>query len=491
MTLSAWALLLTGAGLGLVWSGCAREPGELPPDMRTPVNLDDLTGGHCIKSCEPDYGSEPVDCYAAEYAYEFFPGGTSGGAEVSWPVWDFEATASSDGPIAKSMYSYSDKTTTNLNPTGFEPPTSPIERCGAETHALHLRGGPFHEWGGGVGRRLDESVIETNLNPGFASNAAIAFARANAGAGVLSGCVVPPHRTAEECTGVMPSPSPDPATCAALPPINPLVPGNARWCPKPETCIDCAQGRARTDGLINPLNHTSYYAAQVDLTDWDGISFWARRGPDSNRVLRVALGDKNTDDDMSFLMSQGGQQPRCGRAKECGCDDQERRCTENPEFKGDWRCWNADYDPPLEEISEELVKCGASACDAEYDAFPGQGDFSFSTSNSPFKGFEGTNSCAYYTFPNETNGLFCYDTENGPPPVYASDKCGDPWIYPVDVNPDWTFYAIPFTDLHQDGYAKEFGALDLTAVTMVRFLWGAGWIDFWIDDVRFYRRRPE
>jgi len=80
MKLSAWALLLTGAGLGLVWSGCAREPGELPPDMRTPVNLDDLTGGHCIKSCEPDYGSEPVDCYAAEYAYEFFPGGTSGGA---------------------------------------------------------------------------------------------------------------------------------------------------------------------------------------------------------------------------------------------------------------------------------------------------------------------------------------------------------------------------------------------------------------------------
>jgi hypothetical protein len=516
MKLSAWALLLTGAGLGLLWSGCAREPGELPPDMRNPVNLDDLTNGKCIKSCEPDYGSEPVDCHAAEYAYEFFPGGPPGGVEVSWPVWDFEAVPNGDGtPIAKEMYAYSDKTTTNLvtsntcfvqtgdpaacDPNQYQPPTSPIERCGVQTHALHLRGGPFHEWGGGVGRRLYESGTTDN-GDGFANNAAIAFAAANPGAGFSSGCALPSHRTAEDCAEVMPSSSPDPETCAALPPINPPLAGNAPWCPKPETCIDCAQGRPRSDDAgVENLNYTAYYTSQVDLREWDGISFWARRGPDSNRVLRVALGDKNTDDDMSFLMSQGGQQPRCGRAKECGCKDRERACHENPDLPGDFWCWSEKYDPPIQEISamgsgaEDIgyVRCGASACNDEYEAYPGVGDFTFSTSEQPLRGYKSTNTCAYYTFANETNGYYCYDVENGPPPVYGSDKCGDPWAFPVTVNPDWTFYAIPFTDLHQDGYAKEFGAIDLTAVTMVRFLWGAGWIDFWIDDVRFYRRRPE
>src|SRR6185369_645262 len=88
MKLSAWALVL--AGSGLVWSGCERVAGTLPPNMNVPVNERDLEGGHCINTCQPDYGSEPVRCEEAERGLEFFPGGPTGGVAVSEPVWDFE-----------------------------------------------------------------------------------------------------------------------------------------------------------------------------------------------------------------------------------------------------------------------------------------------------------------------------------------------------------------------------------------------------------------
>jgi hypothetical protein len=58
----------------------------------------------------------------------------------------------------------------------------------------------------------------------------------------------------------------------------------------------------------------------------------------------------------------------------------------------------------------------------------------------------------------------------------------------VHVGTEWKFYAVPFTDLQQQGFAKESRALDLHSVSVVRFLWDRGWVDYWLDDVRFYRR---
>jgi len=43
----------------------------------------------------------------------------------------------------------------------------------------------------------------------------------------------------------------------------------------------------------------------------------------------------------------------------------------------------------------------------------------------------------------------------------------------------------------QPGWAKRSAKLDLTAISVVRFTWDGGWIDFWIDEVRFYRRKPQ
>ena len=43
-------------------------------------------------------------------------------------------------------------------------------------------------------------------------------------------------------------------------------------------------------------------SAMIDISGWEGISFWARRGPDSQAGFRVLVGDKYTDDDIAYLM---------------------------------------------------------------------------------------------------------------------------------------------------------------------------------------------
>jgi hypothetical protein len=427
--------------------GCAREPGE--PEFPTPWNADDLAGGQCIQTCQPDFGSSPVDCAREEAGLEFFPA----------PVWDFETAEVRMDRIpgslkALQLYTYTDNTSDFLvshdcsrmvpdaycDPNGYEPNTYPAERCGP-THVLRVRGGPFREWGGGMGRRL----------AGHAADAADLLDGIDNGTPTCSGDDAP------------------------------------AFCPEAEPSIDEAPGRPLPSGPPQPLSRLNYYEMIVDLREWEGISFWARRGPDSQPGIRVALGDRNTDDDTSFLMSEGGLTPRCHRTKECGCRNH-RPCTR-------WNlasvCWDPTRDPEPVQFPDGTINyplCGNYACDEEYPAF-GRDDLIFTTPDQDDPNYAGTNTCAPYTFANDITRESCYDPVSGPLPPESTERCGDPWMAPVRLNTDWTFYRIPFTELRQEGYGKEFPALDLAGVTMVRFTWTVGWIDYWIDDVRFYRHK--
>ena len=125
------------------------------------------------------------DCDNAEDGLEFLP----------LPIWDMGTISDSTGKqrnIATAMYFYDDKTapfrvpgkiwepTTEIAFSGMpplpvngdfvgEPPPGAVGRCGeplpdpedsTQNHspdihyALHLAGGPFLEWGGGMGRML-------------------------------------------------------------------------------------------------------------------------------------------------------------------------------------------------------------------------------------------------------------------------------------------------------------------------------------------------
>jgi hypothetical protein len=41
----------------------------------------------------------------------------------------------------------------------------------------------------------------------------------------------------------------------------------------------------------------------------------------------------------------------------------------------------------------------------------------------------------------------------------------------------------------QQGWAKRWQFFDTSSVSTVRLTWDAGWIDYWIDNLRFYRVR--
>ena len=68
-------------------------------------------------------------------------------------------------------------------------------------------------------------------------------------------------------------------------------------------------------------NVTDYRTVLKDVSDYEGISFWARRGPDSQVGFRVLVGDKYTDDDIAYLnYKQRPLMPRfCERVRECAC----------------------------------------------------------------------------------------------------------------------------------------------------------------------------
>jgi hypothetical protein len=436
--------------------GCSRVPGEPDPDP-APWNADDIALGRCVQTCMPDWGPRPItmeECARVEEGLEFFP----------VPVWDWETA---NGEV--NAYSYQDGTTEFLStntPTctvedhanyssegnncqaSYAPTPAPVDRCGS-TQALHVRGGPFREWGGGLGKRLDGV--------------------ADAAAGIT--CPKPPPAT------------PDPTLPAVCPELDPEVADvEGKVIPATDT---------QPEGLF-AFPTTQYYQMMVDLREWDGIAFWARRGPDSQPGFRIALGDRNTDDDVSMLATAGGvTNPRCRRAKECDCRNH-RPCTQAPD--GQYYCWDprldADYRDQKHPWNHEAYRCNFTQCNYRYAAYENVPDWPFltpETSSSTYRP-AATASCNTYTFKNDITRDYCFD-KDGPFPPEGSDRCGDPWFAPVRLSTDWEFFRVPFSELRQEGYGKEFPAIDLSAVTMVRFTWAQGWVDYWIDDVRFYRKR--
>jgi hypothetical protein len=397
-------------------------------------------------TCRPDVLPPLVNCAAAEQGVEF----------MNPAVFDFSANAS-------SLYSYSDGTSEFLQPNGYEPPLfTGSTRCGIDSNGdgvleadqtkageLHLWGGPFREWGGGMGRSMQ----------GYAAAAG----------------------------------------CASVGTGAPMDDGNGP-CPPIDERIEAVP----TAGAGDPgaQLRSDAYQRLVDVRDWDGISFWARLGPGSDPGFRVSLGDRQLDDDISFLEAEAlklggvGPGPMCGRVLECGCRNH-RPCTADPGGLGSF-CWDpARNDPAPSQVLATLPgavvdefpynfpyeMCGATQCDEPYDAFT-RADPIFATSAQ-----QGTASCQPYTFDNDFTADYCYDAADplGLAVAPAYERCGDVWARPIGLTEQWQFFKVPFTELRQEGWGKEFQYLDLSKIALVRFTWAVGWIDFWVDDVRFYR----
>ncbi|HEY4102318.1 MAG TPA: hypothetical protein VGM44_00440, partial [Polyangiaceae bacterium] len=67
------------------------------------------------------------------------------------------------------------------------------------------------------------------------------------------------------------------------------------------------------------------------------------------------------------------------------------------------------------------------------------------------------------------------------------ERCGDGFTDYVQLSEDWQFYTIPFTEMRQGGYGKVAPFRDLTSAYSITLQWGAGNVDFFFDNISFYR----
>jgi len=461
--MAAWLCLVTAcSGLG----NTGKENGAPPPELVAAVPwangavplhdaegvlIPDEPGYPPIGANTPDPGSRPFDCSGLsqiemppfpELVQTFEPdGGDTAGIAEWWSSNDDETKGAFRTPGDAKWY--------GLPPSFDERFGLPAERvagapsCDGQPNdwVLHFRGGRFNYYGAAAERPLQAIEIKK----------------------------YPDNQGPERCPGGT-------DVCPAL--------------PEPGATIDGAGlPIVNADGTeFEPHRHLYW-----DVSLYDGVSFWARRGPDGQPGMLFALQDKHTSDALNRV-----HQKFCRRIKACRPVCQNGMpCTLNPESDipnvqdgprvhrcfdpavgvpmviGDERC-NVDgakrcIEPALRE--ELYPRCGPSAC-AALSYYP----------DPDFDGLE----CKPYEFTGSQAGHYCYGDVRPPP---DEERCGDAWVAPVRLSTDWKLYVIPFTEFRQVGFAKRAPFLDLHSIYSIALQFPVGFADVYVDNVSFYRRR--
>ena len=249
-------------------------------------------------------------------------------------------------------------------------------------------------------------------------------------------------------------------------------------------------GRSRMPNLPPsaefPESETDSLGGAYDLSGWEGIAIWVRRGPNGQSGLRVGLTERNSAEDLNTSISVNGEvmfperEGRyCQRYRLCGCPP-ETPCTK--QANGTSICWDPkNGEPPaLDDNFHTIVRlqCGDARCDeANTSLGLGIADAKF-----------GGRTCnEAYTSDGLTN-QYCYDPATDPTPPAKRERCGNPFSRPITVGLDWQLIRVPFTELRQADEAHVAGELDLKSVKQLVFTHTTGWIDFWVANIGFYRR---
>jgi hypothetical protein len=212
-------------------------------------------------------------------------------------------------------------------------------------------------------------------------------------------------------------------------------------------CMDC------------PVSVSDFPGHTRDLSQWEGFSFWARRGPDGQAGIRIGIGDQSTDDDLSFLsyVNDPSKPRRCERNKECGCRSGPCTPYAHPDspLAPIFYCWDPAIDPVPAFIpgtnDTQYDLCGQSACNAGYDAF----EQPFNISPNVDANFCDANpalcescaadsdctgdpqffgkSCTRFDFRGSISGDYCFDPGVDPNPYEGTDLCGDLWVKAVNL----------------------------------------------------------
>ena len=345
---------------------------------------------------------------------------TETGIAAGWSAYDDLTPLSFHAPGDASWYPGLDKTFRAI--WGMPAEKLPGPSCDGTPNdwVMHFRGGLFRKWGGGVSHAFTDPLAR--------------------------------YRTD--------------ATDTCKPGVD--------FCPPP---VAAAGAVFDTAGL--PLEAASKQPYQqshdfFDASAYDGIAFWARRGPEGFDRSLVILTDKFTS---SRLAREN--QKYCRRVREC-----HTRCASGVPCSLDansqvYRCFDPSVGLPTNiaiESQLELMypRCGASACTSPSTYLDPDFD---------------PKACRPYTFPAaDESGEYCW-SEGDPPPPSRDDRCQDGWQTSVDLTLDWKFYALPFSRFGQVGFGKRAPYMDLKSLDTIAFGAVMGWSDVYFDNVTLYRRK--
>jgi hypothetical protein len=253
-------------------------------------------------------------------------------------------------------------------------------------------------------------------------------------------------------------------------------------CPGPDFCPPAPAPGATTDSAGLPLkaaNGDDYRQSHgfIDASSYEGVAFWARRGPEGQDHTFVILTDKFTSGRLARE-----NQTFCRRVRECHtrCANQQPCTPEDPNAATKiYRC----YDPkagPVPSIAIDSLKdllyprCGPSACTSPVTYTDPDFD---------------NKQCTPYTFPAaDESGEYCFNPGDTPPPDRDS-RCQDGWQVTVQLSMDWQFYAVPFSEFRQGGFGKRAPYLDEKSLDTIAFGSTMGWADAYFDNVTLYRRK--
>ncbi|HEV3192734.1 MAG TPA: hypothetical protein VGY54_19635 [Polyangiaceae bacterium] len=271
-------------------------------------------------------------------------------------------------------------------------------------------------------------------------------------------------------------------------------PPNVDFCPPPlplgstvtSAGIPCPSGSEDKDRCGYDESHRT-----IDASTYDGVAFWARRGPESQDRLLVTITDNFTSDRLARQ-----NQKYCRRVRQCYtqclngalCSPAEANPNgpkDNPGFI--YRCFDPKAGPlpsnvatgsatPTSQLDLMYPRCGQSAC-----TFP---------TSYPDADFEGK-ACRPYTFPAAEAyiaGEFCFN-EGDPPPPNRDERCLDGWVRTVPITTDWQFYTVPFSEFRQGNFGKRAPYFNLKAIDTIALGFIVGWADLFVDNVSFYRRK--
>lgn len=411
-----------------------------------------------IASGKPDPGSREIDCsvlddielspYWVDTFEPFAPGATADGQPfwgvgTAWSTYDDGSDGSFRTPGDVSWYpdlgggNYLDEGHPEGGPTPYAHAPRSVWGMAADRHpselnnqhtgvrptcdgapnefALHYRGGRFNYYGGGMAHPLSPPID--------------------------AGLVVPDdgHWILKE-------------TC----------PPGSDLCPE-DLDIFAPRGKDNFE-----RNRPGYW----DVSAYDGVVFWARRGPEGGSGGLVGFQNKYTSEELNSENDQF-----CKRFKVCKPD-----CVNGFECiddgKGIQRCMPDGYTIPPESSLNVALKeflfppCGESTCvPPSFNIDP---DFNNTT-------------CEAHTFTGLETGYWCSGPDRPVPP--PPERCGDSFVAAITLSTDWQLYKIPFDKFRQVGFGKKAPTFDLETLSVIFFQVTVGWADLYVDNVSFYRNK--